>query len=293
MTPTTDRNRISYDDQANVFENRTGLPAEIARQVADAVCDYAGLGPGDLIVEIGAGTGVIGQWLARPPYRYLGFDSSQPMLDVFRPRLRPDDKTMPSGGAPAPQVDAALLHADADARWPLADRTAAAIFGSRVLHLLRAEHLLKEAERVARPGGAVLICGRLERDPSSPRSAARKKLRELLAGHGLQPRPTGGRPTRLFAQAEAEGADILAPRLAAAWPDTVGVTEVLDGWRGKTSLGGINPPADVAQAVLAALTAWAAETYGEPAAPVTTETRYVLEGIRLRAGPLSAGAERP
>ncbi len=289
MSPPADPDRISYDDQADIFEDRAGLPAGIARQIADAVCDYAGLGPGDLIVEIGAGTGEIGQWLARPPYRYLGFDSSQPMLDVFIPRLRRDgDEVVASGsGGAAPLADVTVLRADADAPWPVADQSAAAIFGSRVLHLLRAEHVIKEAERIARAGSAVLICGRVERSSDSPRAKARHKLRELLAERGLQPRPTRRRPTQLFAHAEAVGAEILAPRVAASWPETDQVTRVIEAWRGKTSLGGINPPADVAQAVLAALTAWAAKTYGQPAAAVTTESQYVLDGIRLSGGPRS------
>jgi ubiquinone/menaquinone biosynthesis C-methylase UbiE len=269
MTAQDDPNRISYDDQATVFEGRTGLPPQAARQVADAVFDYANLVAGDLIVEIGAGTGVLGQWLARAPYKYLGFDNSEPMLEVFSPRL--------------PAADAILVNADAEERWPVTDGTAAVVFGSRVLHLLRAEHVIREAARVARPGGAVLICGHLEHDPSSPRSTARQKLRQLLAAQGLQPRRARGEARQLFVQAQAAGAEVLPPRVAASWPESVRVSQVIEGWRGKTSIGGINPPPEVVEAVLTALTAWAARTYGESDAAVTTETQYVLEGIRVSA----------
>jgi hypothetical protein len=164
------------------------------------------------------------------------------------------------------------------------------IFGSRVLHLLEPRHAVREARRVAHPGGAVLLCGRVEHDRGSPRATARAKLRELLAGHGLRPSKTGGRPTRLFELAEAQGAEPLPGCVAASWPETVTVTKVIDWWRGKTSIGGVNPPTEVAEAVLAALTAWAAETYGEPAPAVTTHTRYLLEGVRL---PPAAPGNRP
>ena len=279
MTTINDKNRIFYDDQADVFETRAGLSAEVARQVAAAICDFAGLEPGDLIIEIGAGTGEIGQWLARPPYRYVGFDNSRPMLEVFMPRLY--GAGGPSG-ATAGEAEVTVLCADAEGRWPVEDGTAAAIFGSRVLHLLNAEHIFDEAERVSRASTAVLVAGWVQRDPFSPRFIARKKLRDLLVAHGLKPRPSGGRPTQLFAHAEARGAEHLELLGAATWPETVTPIEVIDGWREKTSLGGINPPADVAESVIAALDAWVAETYDQPAMGITTDTQYVLEGIRLK-----------
>jgi hypothetical protein len=271
--------RIVYDDQAGVFEARAGLPDEVAARVATAVRRRGELGIGDLVVEVGAGTGVIGQWLARPPGRYLGFDSSRAMLEVFRPRLH--------RGAVA-----TVLHADADRSWPGRTGSASVIFGSRVLHLLRPEHAVREVRRVGHPRGAVLLCGRVEHHPDSPRARARAKLRELLAGHGISPGPTGGRPERLLALASAGGAEPLTPRAAAAWPETVTVTQVINWWRGKTSLGGVNPPAAVAKQVLAALTEWAADTYGDPAPAVTTETRYLLEGVRLPSAVPAAGADR-
>jgi SAM-dependent methyltransferase len=271
--------RIVYDDQAGEFESRAGLPEEVAARVAAAVRRYGELGADDLLVEVGAGTGVIGQWLARPPGRYLGFDSSRAMLEVFRPRLRP--------GAVA-----TLLCADADRSWPVRTGSASVIFGSRVLHLLHPEHAVREIRRVAHPRGAVLLCGRVAHSPDSPRARARAKLRDLLAEHGLQPGPTGGHPQRLLALAEARRAAPLPSQVAAAWPETVTVTQVINWWRGKTSLGGINPPAAVAEQVLAALTAWAVDTYGDPAPAVTTETRYLLEGVRLPPAVPSTGAER-
>jgi hypothetical protein len=69
--------------------------------------------------------------------------------------------------------------------------------------------------------------------------------------------------------------------VAAQWPETVSLTQVIDWWRGKTSIGGINPPPEVAEAILAALTSWAAAH--RPDTAVTTTTRYLLEGVRLPA----------
>jgi ubiquinone/menaquinone biosynthesis C-methylase UbiE len=269
--------RVSFDEQAGVFESRAGLPDGVAERIADAVFDYAGVGPGDLIVEIGAGTGLIGQWLARPVVRYLGLDNAEAMLGVFRPRL-------PGHG------NATLRHADANQRWPVPDGAARVVFGSRVFQLLDVEHLIGEAVRVGRPDGAVLLQGRLERSPDSPKVRARTKLHELLATRGYTPRPAGRLLRRVLERAVAAGGTPLPPRTVAAWPVTVRPPEVLDDWREKWSMGGITPPADIAAAVLTELAEWAAEVYGDPAELVTTEERYVLEGVRVRPGGRPAAA---
>jgi hypothetical protein len=265
--------RVSFDEQgAGVFEARAGFPDGVAEQIADAVRAQAGLGAGDLILEIGAGTGLIGQWLARPPTRYLGLDNSQPMLDTFAPRL-PDSAL------------AALRYADANQPWPVADGSARVVFGSRVFQLLDPEHLVDEANRVAHPAGALLIHGKLERGPDSPKVVLRRKLHERLTTHGLRPRQAGRLLDRILERATATGGTVLAPVTVASWRREVSPTDVLDEWRQTYSMGGITPPPEVSAAVLAELAAWVAETYGDPPKPVLTEESYVLKCVQLK--PLS------
>lgn len=289
----TDRNplpldRVSFDEQgAGVFEARAGFPDGVAEQIAEAVRAQAGLylapseasprpaaplATGDLIVEIGAGTGLIGQWLARPPTRYLGLDNSQPMLDNFTPRL-------PDG------AQAALRYADANQPWPVEDDSARVVFGSRVFQLLDPEHLVDEANRVAHPAGALLIHGKLEREPDSPKVVLRNQLHERLTAHGLRPRQAGRLLNRILDRATATGGTVLPPVTVASWRREVRPTDVVDEWRQTYSMGGITPPAAVSAAVLAELTAWVAEAYGDPPEPVLTEESYVLRSVQLN--PLS------
>lgn len=260
---------VSFDEQAGQFESRAGFPDGVAEQIADAVRRYTGAGPGDLVVEIGAGTGLIGQWLARPPTRYLGLDNSQPMLDQFAPRL-PE------------REGAALLLADADQHWPVPDHSAKVIFGSRVFQLLDTAHLVAEADRVAHPDGAVLVHGKITRAPDSPHVLARRKLHELLSAHGYAPRPVGRLLKQLFAKAEAAGGTPLPQHTVATWQRRVRPSDVPAQRRQKCSMGGVTPPPEVGAAVLAELTTWLAETYGDPTEVVTTEESYVLTGVRLR-----------
>ncbi|MPZ25207.1 MAG: methyltransferase domain-containing protein [Micromonosporaceae bacterium] len=262
--------RVSFDEQAaGVFDARAGFPAGVAEQIADTVVRYAGVDAGDLIVEIGAGTGLIGAWLARPPARYLGLDASQPMLSGFATRL-------PEGG------HARLVHADADQPWPVADGTARVVFGSRVFQLLDPEHLVREANRVARPDRAVLVQGRLERHPDSPKVLLRRALHERLRAHGLTPRPAGRLLQRLLERAAEAGGTLLPPVTAASWPHEVKPGDVLDEWRQKYSMGGVTPPAEVSAAILDELAEWVADRFGEPAGPVWTEESFVLEGVQLQ-----------
>jgi SAM-dependent methyltransferase len=262
--------QVSFDEQAGeVFDARAGFPPGVAERIAGALLHYAGVDPGDLIVEIGAGTGLIGQWLARSPARYLGLDRSQPMLDSFAPRLPAGDR-------------ASLRQSDADQPWPVADGTARVVFGSRVFQLLDPDHLIREAFRVGCPDRAVLVQGRLERRPDSPKVLLRRQLHERLRAHGLTPRPAGKLLQQLLQRAAAAGGTLLPPVTVAAWPHQVKPDDVLQEWRQKYSMGGVTPPAGVSERILDELADWVAETFGEPAETVTTEESYVLEGVQLR-----------
>lgn len=270
MTRPDSEERIAFDSQAHVFEDRAGLDEPAARRVAEAVLDMAGGTTGDLLVEIGAGTGQIGRWLAAGPLRYLGLDNSAGMLERFRPRLPADDR-------------ARLLEADADARWPAEDASVRAVFGSRVFHLLDAAHVASEFARIARPDRAVLLSGRIDRDPEAPRERIRRRMREVLEQHGLQPRAVQRRRRALADALHAHGAVAMETREAARWPVRGSAADALKGWRSKESLGGINPPPDIRARVLDELEAWARAEYGNPETTITTDECYRIEGFVLSA----------
>src|SRR5437588_13031152 len=75
-----------FDAQAPGFDRRAGLPADAARAVARAVLEIAAAGPDDLLVELGAGTGEIGEHLI-DSIRYVGIDRSAAMLERFTEKL--------------------------------------------------------------------------------------------------------------------------------------------------------------------------------------------------------------
>ncbi len=255
--------RNLFDPQGETYDQRAGLSERHGREIARAAIELAEADPGDLVVEVGAGTGSIGRWLAREA-RYAGFDVSQGMLETFRRR---------SGKAH-------LVLADGRRPWPLAGATARLIFSSRAIHWLDAEHAAREICRVARPAGAFL-CGRVERRPDSVRFRMRQRMRRELGRRGVEGRRAGHR--QLIDLCCLRGARVIVSRVASRWKVSSSPRQSIEAWRGKPGLAGLDPPADLKRDVLRRLEDWAEATFGGLDREVETEETYVLEGVRLPA----------
>jgi ubiquinone/menaquinone biosynthesis C-methylase UbiE len=267
-----------FDAQARAFDTRAGLPDSAARAVARAVLEITAAGPHDLLVELGAGTGEIGQHLIGS-IRYVGIDRSGAMLEVFRERL---------AGVEDPGVR--LLRADANLPWPVTDRSAAVVFASRVAHLLDAEHALAELQRVCRPGGHFLL-GRVIRDPDGVKSRLRRQRRQLLRRHGVAPRDAAEAAERALRELVERGCAPLEARSVATWTASASVEEILEGWRRVGAMGGRQLSDATRTAVLAEVESWAARELGDPGEVAAWDERYVLEGVRLE-GVRMAGDRR-
>jgi SAM-dependent methyltransferase len=297
-----------FDVQAPEFDRRVGLPEEVCRAIAGAVVELAAARPGDLVLEIGAGTGMIGRWFLDHPVRYAGLDLSRAMLEVFRRR---------PGAARA-----GLVQADGARSWPLPAGAARVVFSSRAVHLLPLAHVVAEVFRVggggkpaarggdgpagngeagagaggpagnggAGAGGSAAACvlGWVARPPESLKARMSRRMQDLLRERGFVPRTAGSR--RLLAACGERGAAQLPRTVVASWPARHTARQSLDSWRSKPGLGGIVLPPGVQEEVLAALERWAAQSYGGLDAEWRGEESYVLEGVRLPPLPAPASA---
>src|SRR5215210_5299484 len=174
-----------FDGQAAFFDRRTGLSEECCRAAAKKIVEFGGAH--GLVVEVGCGTGQIGQWVEAQG-RYVGFDYSLNMLKEFRRRS-----------------DAPLIQADANATWPFADGAAACIFSSRAMHLLGRGHVAAEIFRLASPDGATVLLGRVERTHGSVKERMAREMNERLSLRGLKGRRGERRNRRLFEACEQLG----------------------------------------------------------------------------------------
>jgi ubiquinone/menaquinone biosynthesis C-methylase UbiE len=263
--------KTRFDRDAAAYDSRSGIPVERRPEIVRALADVAALVAGDLVLELGAGTGQLGACFPALGLQYVGLDASAPMLEVFE-RRRP-------AGEPAMR----LIEADVDAAWPLPDASVRAVFSSRAVHLFDLEHVVTETLRVARGPAAAFVLGRVQRDAASVRSVLRREMRSMLAARGFEPRDGDARQRRVLDAFRARGAAPLGPVVAATWPVRSTAADVLKVWRRKPGIGGCEPPEAAKAAVLDQLEAWAAARFGSLDAADDAEERYVLEGVRLPA----------
>ena len=257
-----------FDGQAGFFDRRTGLPDECCRAVAQKIVEMSEARADGLIVEVGCGTGQIGQWVEAQA-RYVGFDLSLNMLREFQRRLGTSQSHTP------------LLQADANATWPFADGAAGLIFSSRAVHLLEHEHVAAEVFRLASPNGATLILGRVERTPGSVKELMAREMNERLRLRGLKGRRGERRNRRLFESCERLGAEVLEPLPVATWSASASPRQSLDSWRSLESLGGLPVSAETRAEVLDELEVWAAATFGGLEREFEFEETYVLSPLRV------------
>lgn len=257
-----------FDGQATRFEQRAGLPADYCRDIAASVIEIGEVRAGDLILEIGPGTGQIAQWFQQYS-PYIGFDLSGGMLRESQRRLCHDEENR------------SLIQADANASWPLANGSARVIFSSRALHLLDQEHVACEVFRVASDDGATLILGRIERHHDSVRARMAREMIERLRRHGFEGRRGEQRNQKLIESCCRRGAKALELRPVARWNVSTCPRQSLDSWRCLTGLGGIGVPAKIRDEILDELEAWAVKEFGGLDKEVQSEETYVLRPLRI------------
>jgi SAM-dependent methyltransferase len=268
-----------FEAQARGFDARAGLPAGVPEAVAKAVLEIAGVGPEDLLVELGAGTGEIGQYLIGS-IRYVGIDRSRTMLELFGAKL-----------ASADDDRVRLSRTDADQPWPVADASAAVVFASRVAHLLDGTRMLAELQRVLRSGGHFLL-GRVIRDPAGAKSRLRRRRQLLLGERGVAPRDAEKASEHAIRELVGGGAVRVEPRVVATWTATASVGEILDDWREVGAMGGKQLSAATRDNVLTDVEAWAARELGDPDEIMSWDERYEISGARMpdrRVGAARAG----
>ena len=156
-----------YDAMAPTFDRRRSLPEGVPEAVRSAVLRYA---PGPRVLDLGAGSGRIGRPFVQAGDDYTAIDLSFGMLRVFAEH----------------HPSARLTQADG-ARLPFANGCFGAVLLVQVLSLARGwRHLLGDALRVLRPGGA-LIVGRVVAPEDGVDAQLKTRLAAILAAMDIHP----------------------------------------------------------------------------------------------------------
>ena len=261
-----------FDGQADRFDDFAGLGPAAGLSIAKAVLELSGCSEGDVLLDVGAGTGAVGQHFAALPCRYLGLDRSGRMLEVFRWKL---------GDVPRHML---LVQADGGRPWPIRGRSLTVIFASRVVHHMQTQHVVREVLRAGRPGGCLLL-GRVERDADSLPSRLRQFKRSALEEHRLRTRGGGRAVQEVVDACCARGAAALPPATVARWTRTATPRQLLTAWEEKPRLsnsaeGGELTAASRA-AIVEALVECAWREFGDLDRPQEYAEEYVLQGARL------------
>ena len=263
----------SFDEQARSFDHRAGLPESVGDSIARELVQFAQVAPGDVVLEVGVGTGQIGLALCQLPLSYVGFDTSAAMLDVFKRRCRESGRAV------------SLINTDGNNRWPADDGSVKVVFSSRAIHLLRNKHVVEEVFRVASPIGATLVLGRLQREKQSLRARLRQEMRNRLRQLGYATQEGQQKEREILAACVRRGAAPLERRVVATWPVQHSAAQTLASWREKSGLAGLKLAADTKETVLSQLAVWGKDAFGSLEAVQSAEEKYALEGVRLPPKP--------
>lgn len=114
-----------------------------AERRAELFVEHGGLGPGRRALELGCGTGVFLERVARCGAQLHGLDLSEELLAKARSRV-------------ASLRNVAVERGNAEAS-PYPEAHFDAVYGSSILHHLNLDAALAEAHRVTKPGGRVVF----------------------------------------------------------------------------------------------------------------------------------------
>lgn len=255
-----------FDDQADHFDGRAGLPMGLPCKLANAISELGNEHDCERILEIGPGTGELGIELMLRFPRYLAMDLSFAMLQKFGQRTLDTSH---------------LIQADASAFWPLKEGTIDLVFGARSLHHIPPAHVLSELNRLRKNRSGLLVIGQKIRDPDSTVEKLRRKLHEILGQQGFKTKEKEGwakKISQLALENHHVGMDSLHVH---RWSEKWVAEHALLQWASKRGLAGIDLPALHQTKILQDLRIWAKDELGDLSLQRTNEVDYRLQVFSL------------
>jgi ubiquinone/menaquinone biosynthesis C-methylase UbiE len=251
-----------FDAIADDFDRFRALPAGVPAAIRAAMWDALGNVPGAQVLDLGAGTGRIGEAFVTAGDAYIAVDPSARMLARFAAKTA-------TQGRPAP----ALVQADGQS-LPFPPAAFDAVLMVQVLSGSPGwRRLLAEARRVLRPGGG-LVLGKAIGPPEGLDARMRAQLSQILAEAGVDARRPGAQRDDARAW--------LAPRtrrmtevVAARWEASRSPRDFLD--RHATGARFAALPQPIQDEALRRLADWAVDSFGTLETPLIEPHAFLLD----------------
>ncbi|MCF6204147.1 MAG: methyltransferase domain-containing protein [Methylococcaceae bacterium] len=260
---------MQFDDQADIYDKRTGLGEKTAQKIAATVNQMIKPYLKGQFLEIGAGTGEIGYFLQDLPIPYIGIDLSNGMLEIYRQRFK-EQKNRPR-----------LIQMDGNAIWPLQNGSVSVFFSSRAMHQLDHEHVLNQLKKLAVPTSSLLILGNVKRSKISTKTIMRKEMHSLLNNFGLKEKSGQSNRNLLFDALEKQGGERLPSITASRWLVSHAPIDSIESWKNVDGIAGQAIDQKLKTKILDSLILRAKEKFTDLHLAMETEETYELNAIKL------------
>ncbi len=260
---------MQFDQQADIYDKRTGLGEKTAQNIASALEQLTHAYLGGKLLEIGAGTGEIGYFLQNLNIPYVGIDLSGGMLDVYRQRYEQ--------AANIPD----LIQTDANNPWPLEDNSISVFFSSRAMHQLEQQNVLDQLTRLSTSSPSILVLGNVKRDNNSAKAVMRKEMHKVLNKFGLKEKSGQSNRQQLFEAIEKQGGERLPAVTASRWHVSHAPIDSINSWKKVDGIAGQTVEPTIKQQILESLILTAESKFSNINQALETEESYELNAIKL------------
>ncbi len=251
-----------FDAVADDFDRFRALPDWVAGAIRRAVWDTLGGGPRRRVLDLGAGTGRIGDAFITQGDAYIGVDASARMLARFAAKVAARGGAFP-----------ALAQADGQA-LPFPSATFDAVLMVQVIAGTPGwRGILSEARRVLRPGGG-LVLGKAIGPPLGLDGRMREQLTRILAEAGVETHRRDARREDALAWLVPPARRVSAI-VAARWETTRSPRDFLT--RHATAARFAALPQPIKDEALRKLAEWAVTTFGALDTPLLEEHAFSLD----------------
>jgi ubiquinone/menaquinone biosynthesis C-methylase UbiE len=250
-----------FDAIAAEFDRLRELPPGVAENIRASLLELLPE-QGARVLDLGAGTGRVGQAFVAHGDDYVAVDASAGMLAQFRARYQSQPDQIP-----------VLIQADGR-RLPFRD---ASFHGVLMVQVISGAPgwrlLLQEARRVLASGGALGL-GRIMRPPDGVDARMREQLAVILQEAGIDARRPGAarEDARQWLRPEASA---VSERVVARWREARSPSDFLKRHASAARFAALQP--SVRDAALDRLAQWARMTFTDPHAPVAEEHEFMID----------------